>query len=75
LVFGHKNELKENFQGLEKLLAESLQFNFMDYSNHEAFARAIGRIFMATINVDSSKIPILLELIVAGIKPKLILKT
>ena len=75
MIFEHKTELKENFQGLERLLAESLQFNFMDYSNHEAFARAIGRIFMAAMNVDSSKIPILLELIVAGIKPKLILKT
>ncbi|KAL4473927.1 hypothetical protein ABPG74_022791 [Tetrahymena malaccensis] len=68
-------ELKENYASLEKLLTDSLAFNFIDYANQDTFARAIGRVIMATIKQDSGKSSTLLDLMVNGIKPKNIQKT
>ncbi|EAR90267.2 hypothetical protein TTHERM_00357140 (macronuclear) [Tetrahymena thermophila SB210] len=68
-------ELKENYTSLEKLLTDSLAFNFIDYANQDTFARAIGRVIMATIKQDSGKSSSLLDLMVNGIKPKNIQKT
>lgn len=67
--------MKENYVILERLISESLQFAFSDYVNEEVFARAIARVIMGVISLDTSKSTPIFEMILNNVKPKLIAKT